>query len=204
MQVYVSEELKQSFSEVKEKQIISIKEFLKLQTKISTDQKWIVYVGYFMDILMTVGISLFINFITSINKINLSFFAIFIITEVIFRLHKLFWRISSLNDLFKVLKKDGIKISEIENLKVLKSNHSFQSYKLLKITNLFYSDKTQKEVFHPIVADWQEEYFKALYKKEIWKALWINVRYTYAFLAAMWLKSPIGDLIEFVIKIAKQ
>ena len=65
MQVYVSEELKQNFSEVQEKQIISIKEFLKLQTKISTDQKWIVYVGYFMDILMTVGISLFINFLST-------------------------------------------------------------------------------------------------------------------------------------------
>ncbi len=66
-----------------------------------------------------------------------------------------------------------------------------------------FSTKTQKEIFEPIVADWQEEYFEALFKKEIWKARWINVRYTYAFLAAMWQKSPIGDLIEFISKFAK-
>ena len=76
-------------------------------------------------------------------------------------------------------------------------------YKLLKITEFIYSATIQKEVFETIAADWQEEYFEALSKKEIWKACWINVRYTYAFLAAMWMKSPIGDLIQFVIKIAK-
>jgi hypothetical protein len=74
---------------------------------------------------------------------------------------------------------------------------------LLVISSFFYSAKNQKEIFEPILADWQEEYFEALFKKEIWKARWINVRYTYTFLAAMWMKSPIGDLIEFVIKIAK-
>ena len=61
--------------------------------------------------------------------------------------------------------------------------------------------KIQKEVFDPIVADWQEEYFEALSKKEIWKSRRINMRYTYAFLAAMWQKSPVGDLIEFIRKI---
>lgn len=73
----------------------------------------------------------------------------------------------------------------------------------LKITEFIYANKSQKEIFLPIMADWQEEYFEALSKKEIWKARWVNVRYTYAFLAAMWMKSPIGDLIQFVIKIAK-
>ena len=73
----------------------------------------------------------------------------------------------------------------------------------LKIVIFLYSSKTVREVFEPIVADWQEEYFEALFKKEIWKARWINVRYTYAFLAAMWQKSPIGDLIEFISKFAK-
>jgi len=77
------------------------------------------------------------------------------------------------------------------------------SQKLLKLTALFYSLKTQKEVFEPIVADWQEEYFESLFKKEIWKARWVNVRYTYAFLGAMWQKSPLGDLIEIISKIAK-
>lgn len=73
----------------------------------------------------------------------------------------------------------------------------------LKISNFLFSFKNQKEVFEPIAADWQEEYFEALFKKEIRKARWINVRYTYAFLAAMIQKSLIGNLIEFVIKIAK-
>ncbi len=77
------------------------------------------------------------------------------------------------------------------------------SITLLKISDFLFSANTQKEIFEPIVADWQEEYFEALFKKEIWKARWINVRYTYAFLAAMWQKSPIGDLIEFISKIAK-
>lgn len=71
-----------------------------------------------------------------------------------------------------------------------------------KVSNFIYSNKTQKDTFEPIVADWQEEYFEALFKNEIWKARWINVRYTYAFVVAMWQKSPIGDLIEFVRKIA--
>lgn len=77
------------------------------------------------------------------------------------------------------------------------------SSKTLRTTNFLYSPKIQKEVFEPINADWQAEYFEALFKKEIWKARWINVRYTYAFLIAMWQKSPIGDLIEFISKIAK-
>ncbi len=77
------------------------------------------------------------------------------------------------------------------------------SNKLLCITDFLYSKKTCENVFLRIVSDWQEECFEALFKKEIWKARWINVRYTYAFLAAMWQKSPIGDLIEFVSKLAK-
>jgi len=79
----------------------------------------------------------------------------------------------------------------------------FPSTNLLKLSGFFFSAKTHNEVFKSIYADWQEEYFEALFRKEIWKARWINVRYTYAFLAAMWQKSPIGDLIEFINKIAK-
>lgn len=71
------------------------------------------------------------------------------------------------------------------------------------IIRFLYSNKTQRDVFEPITADWQEEYFEALFRKEIWKARWINVRYIYAFLIAMWQKSPIGDLIEFVRKFAR-
>jgi len=73
----------------------------------------------------------------------------------------------------------------------------------LKIGQFLFSEKNYIKVFEPIIADWQEEYFEALNKKEICKARWINARYTYAFLAAMFQKSPIGDLIEFIRKIAK-
>lgn len=72
-----------------------------------------------------------------------------------------------------------------------------------KLSGFLFSAKNNQEVFNPIISDWQEEYFNALFKKEKWKAHWINVRYSYAFVAAMWQKSPIGDLIEFVVKIAK-
>lgn len=76
--------------------------------------------------------------------------------------------------------------------------------RLLSMSKFLYSAKNQKEVFYPIISDWHEEYFEVLSKKEIWKARLINARYSYAFLAAMWQKSPIGDLIEFVVKIAKK
>ncbi|MBA3335475.1 MAG: hypothetical protein H0T08_07690 [Acidobacteria bacterium] len=92
-------------------------------------------------------------------------------------------------------------------LDILLSKKSLTNYavgfRLLSIINFLYSRKNQKEVFEPLFADWQEEYFEALFKKEIWKARWINLRYTYAFLTAMWQKSPIGDFIEFISKIAK-
>lgn len=77
------------------------------------------------------------------------------------------------------------------------------SSKLLFVSGFLFSKINQKEVFELIVADWQEEYFEALPQKEIWKSRWINVRYIYAFLMAMWMKSPIGDLIEFIQKFAK-
>jgi len=81
--------------------------------------------------------------------------------------------------------------------------HSFYIVRFLQVSKFLCSHKIQIEVFEPIIADWQVEYFEALFKKEIWKARWINVRYTYAFLAAMWQKSPIGDLIEFISKFWK-
>ena len=203
MKVYVSEELQQSFLEVRRKQIISVKEFLRLKTRISKNSKWLTYVDFFMDLLMTCGIFLIVNSVTLKFEINLGLISKMIITEVILSIHKLFWYIYGLISLFKLLKEDGIKISEVENFKDSKINETFQAYNLLRIVNLFYSDKIRKEIFQPIAADWQEEYFEALFKKEIWKARWINVRYTYAFLVAMWQKSPIGDLIEFFSKIAK-
>ncbi len=90
----------------------------------------------------------------------------------------------------------------IQNIK-FKNKFSLPGNFWLNLVDFFYSQKIKKQVFEPIIADWQEEFFEALFKKEIWKARWINVRYTYAFLASMWQKSPIGDLIEFVRKFAK-
>ncbi len=95
-----------------------------------------------------------------------------------------------------------------EFFKVTKNEASLTTksffYNLSQIIDFLFSKKNQEEVFYQIIADWQEEYFEALFKKEIWKARWINVRYTYAFIGVMRQKSPIGDLIEFVIKVAKK
>lgn len=98
----------------------------------------------------------------------------------------------------KVTKDNSLVESQNESINI---NIPYQ-YKLLKITNFLFSSKTQKNIFEPIIGDWQEEYFEALFKKEILKSHWINVRYAYEFIKAMWMKSPFGDLIEFIRKIA--
>jgi len=91
----------------------------------------------------------------------------------------------------------------ISSVKVKESKlFKLYRYKLLNLSEILFSPKTQENVFKTLVADWDEEYYLALSKKQIYKARWINVRYTYAFLAAMWMKSPLGDLIEFIQKIA--
>jgi hypothetical protein len=74
----------------------------------------------------------------------------------------------------------------------------------LSLAKFLYSPQNYENVFKPIVADWREESLEALNKMEVRRIHVIRVRYTYAFLVAMWQKSPIGDLIEFVVKIAKK
>ncbi len=74
---------------------------------------------------------------------------------------------------------------------------------LWEIPNMFYSPKTKKMVFEPLKADWQEELTDAKLRGETWKAFEINIRYSFAFLAAMLQKSPLGDLFEFFGKFAK-
>ena len=54
------------------------------------------------------------------------------------------------------------------------------------------------------MADWDFEIYENLEKDKDANLFMINVRNTYRFFLAMWQKSPIGDLIEFVVKIAKQ
>lgn len=72
-----------------------------------------------------------------------------------------------------------------------------------EIPFLFYSGKTKEMVFDPLKLDWQNELLDAKLRKQTWKAMQINIRYSYAFLAAMIQKSPICDLIEFVRQFAK-
>jgi hypothetical protein len=67
-----------------------------------------------------------------------------------------------------------------------------------QIPYLFYSQKTKEFVFEPLKADWQEELLTAESRNQTWKAIWINVRYSYAFLATMIQQSPIGKLYNFV------
>ena len=67
---------------------------------------------------------------------------------------------------------------------------------LWEIPNMFYSPKTKQMIFEPLKADWQEELFEAKLRKQMWKALGINIRYSFAFVAAMFQKTPVGNLIE--------
>ncbi len=71
-----------------------------------------------------------------------------------------------------------------------------------EIPNMFYSPRTKESIFEPLKADWQDEIYTAKLKKETWKSFAINVRYSFAFLSAMTQKSPLGDLLEYVRKIA--
>jgi hypothetical protein len=72
-----------------------------------------------------------------------------------------------------------------------------------EIPNIFYSPKTKKMVFEPLLADWQEELTDAKLRGESWRALQINIRYSFAYLAVMIQKSPLGDLFDFFGKFAK-
>jgi hypothetical protein len=73
---------------------------------------------------------------------------------------------------------------------------------LWEIPNLFYSTKTKETVFDPIKSDWQNELYDAKLRNQTWKAFEINFRYSTAFILAMLQKTPVGDLIEYVRKIA--
>jgi len=205
MNITVSPQLQSFVSEVKQKRKVSLKEILMLQSLISSERKWMNIVDYFMDFLFVLGVTMFIQIPRKILGFEDSILFCLLTTGSFYGANKLFWNFVQYRNLYRNLKSIGINCPEIEtlsmNLSLIVLKHSASNF--LRISNFLFSTKTQKEVFEPIVTDWQEEYFDALFKKEIWKAHWINVRYTYAFVVAMWQKSPIGDLIEFISKIAK-
>jgi hypothetical protein len=205
MNITVSPQLQSFVSEVKQKRKVTLKEILMLQSLISSERKWMNIVDYFMDFLFVLGVTMFIQIPRKILGFEDSILFCLLTTGSFYGASKLFWNFVQYRNLYRNLKSIGINCPEIEtlsmNLSLIVLKHSASNF--LRISNFLFSTKTQKEVFEPIVTDWQEEYFDALFKKEIWKARWINVRYTYAFLIAMWQKSPIGDLIEFISKIAK-
>ena len=94
---------------------------------------------------------------------------------------------------------DFITNRETQESKIAKPSR----YKLLKLSEFFFSTRTQKEVFLQVMADWDEEIYEALKNDKDVNLFMINVRNIYSFLVVMWQKSPIGDLIEFVRKSAK-
>lgn len=74
---------------------------------------------------------------------------------------------------------------------------------LWEIPFLFYSKKTQEMVFDPIRLDWRDERLEAKMNGDIMGVVAVNIRYSFAFIGAMLSKSPIGELFEFVGKVAR-
>ncbi|CAN5237444.1 hypothetical protein BH20ACI2_BH20ACI2_00770 [soil metagenome] len=72
-----------------------------------------------------------------------------------------------------------------------------------EIPFLFYSQKTQEMVFDPIRSDWHDERIEAKTHGNIGDTIAVNIRYSFAFVGAMLAKSPIGELFEFVGKVAR-
>lgn len=187
-------------SKIKLKEKITLKEFYLLNSFWSKKKSWKAkFLEYTMLLVFVVeGFT-----ISKFEEVNI--YLGIVLAGIVWVFARIYLFVKFSYRFYKSLKIDGIQCSEIEvfsnKISIVFINHI--SSDLLKISNFLYCNKTQKEIFEPTVADWQEEHFEALFKKEIWKSRWINVRYTYAFLAAMWQKSPIGDLIEFFSKLAK-
>jgi hypothetical protein len=205
MNIIVSPQLQNFVLEVREKGNVTLKEILILKWLLSDKRKWVILTDNLMDSLFIIGTIMVFQLPRKILGIEDNILFYFLTTGLVYGANKLFWSFIHCRNLYRNLKSIGVTCSEIEtvstNLSLVGSRHSAANF--LSISYFLFSAKTQKEIFEPIASDWQEEYFEALFKKEIWKERWINVRYTYAFLAAMWQKSPIGDLIEFISKLAK-
>lgn len=187
-------------SKLKQKQKITLRELYTLNSFWGLEKDWRIRTLNYLALLILVGEGFVISKFAEINV-----YATLFVSGLTWGFYRLIFFVRLLRRFYESLKLEGIECSEIEifssTVSVVFLNH--RSSNLLIITGFLYSNKTQREIFESVAADWQEEYFEALFKKEIWKARWINVRYTYAFLVAMWQKSPIGDLIEFISKLAK-
>jgi hypothetical protein len=117
--------------------------------------------------------------------------------------------VNSMQDAEKSVKNTQLINKDLEKLIIKKSGRKIITnlkpycYDFIKITKFFYSTKSHKEIFEPMGAEWEYEYFEALKENNIKKARWLNLRWGCSFILAMWQKSPIGDLIEFIMKVAK-
>jgi|SRR5688500_15345331 hypothetical protein len=72
------------------------------------------------------------------------------------------------------------------------------THRLLSIVRFLYCPTDVEMTFEPIIADWQEELFKATNTNKMWKAKWINVYYRFAFIKAMALNKISGVMEKLI------
>jgi len=69
--------------------------------------------------------------------------------------------------------------------------------RLLQIADFLSSPTNVEQVFEPLVADWQKEYFDALQQGRTLKARWISVRYYWRSILALGLSKVFSLLRSF-------
>ncbi len=72
-----------------------------------------------------------------------------------------------------------------------------------EIPFLFYSKNTREMIFDPLRSDWRDERIEAKMNGNIGEVISLDIRYSFAFIGAMLAKSPIGEIFEFVGKVAR-
>jgi hypothetical protein len=143
-------------SKIKQKQTITLKELYSLNSFWSLKRSWKTKIlDYFLLVVLTVE-GLIISKFVEIN-IYLSL----ALAGTFWGLIKLYFFLRFLYRFYNSLKIHGIECSEIKSLSTTVSivflNH--RSSNLLIISGFLYSSKTQKEVFEPIIVDWQVRIF---------------------------------------------
>jgi hypothetical protein len=73
---------------------------------------------------------------------------------------------------------------------------------VLRFADFFCSPKTVDQVFEPLVADWQDEYFLALSEHRTLKAKWISMRYLWSAVCALGL-TRLFSLIKSISPVGK-